>query len=353
MLQRIPVKVNTPEWLDLKSNYIGCSDIPVLTGATTSYSSPLKIFEQKIGLSVSDNEMKELPYMGHIQEPLILTIWEYYEHGDREKWVQNHMNGRRIRNLEKNTGYILVNPDVPFMSLTPDGIIPQGQPTLHGEVLEKDSPVNAKNINSIKWHQWEGYIPENHLQMHGEMLVLGSQYSELAYLVGGSEFHVVQSEFDEDISKKIYNICSSFWYDRILPAKPLAARYKLATRKAEKEALMKDIRALEPMPDDTDSYRSIMSERFKNREDTDKQLRATPEMDKLMEYYQFYSDIGKELEGIKRKIKNTLLRYHEHNGANIILGETGKSTMNKKHMVSGKELPPETIKQQLNKLITL
>jgi len=42
-----------------------------------------------------------------------------------------------------------------------------------------------KNINGIKWHQYDGFIPEQQQQVHGEMLVFGTEYGELANLVGG------------------------------------------------------------------------------------------------------------------------------------------------------------------------
>lgn len=342
MLKKIPVKVNTPEWLALKQNYIGCSDIPVLTGSNRSYQSPIQIFYQKIGIEPLNLRMAEIPFMGHVMEPVILNMWRYYEREQRDIWVQNMLADRVMRECEHNTGYIVVNEDTPFISTTPDAIMEPGCPTLFGEVLKVASPINAKNINSIKWHQYEGYVPEHHEQMQGEMLVWGAQYAELACLVGGNEFHVLPIERDEAIVKSIYNICKDFWYNKVLPAKPLADRWKATQKKSEKDAIMHDIYQLEPDADETDHYRIFVASRFVNKE---KKAEASESLQKLMELYQFYNDVGKGIKSKQNLIKNTILRVHEHNGYSLIQGRGAKSSFNKKHVISGPELSPKEIEQ--------
>lgn len=347
MLQKIPVKVNTPEWLELRRSYIGCSDIPILTGSNRNYGSPLDIFYDKIGLEIKKFKMSERPLMGHIQEPTILNLWRY---SDGKEWVDNYTSGRVLREFKPNTGYILVNPEIPFMSDTPDGTIEKGTLNLFGEKLDKDAPLQAKNIDSLKWASSDGWIPEHKEQVTGEMLVFGTQYSETVSLIGGNQLVVAQVEYNEDVAAAIYNICKNFWINCVQPAKPLAKRFLLAYSKAEKEAIMKDIMALEPLPDDSDAYRDFLSTRFKNQDNPEKKVKASPDMEVLMNYYQFYNDIGKEVDLIKRKIKNTLLRYHEHNAVTLIQGEGCKSTMNKNHLVKGREISTKHIKDQLNKL---
>ncbi len=347
MLKRIPVQVNTHEWLLLKQNYIGCSDIPVLTGSNRNYISTVELFEQKIGISPINMKMAELPFMGHVMEPVILEILRYFEREQRELWVQNMLQKKVIRNFESNSGYIVVNEDVPFMSTTPDAVIPRGEKDLFGDPVRVDSPINAKNINSIKWHQYDGYIPENHEQIQGEMLVWGSDYSELACLVGGNEFHVSPILKDDSVQKCIYNICKSFWYDRVVPGRVLADRWKKETRKTEKEAIRHDIYQLEPGPDDSEPYRAFLSARFVNQ---DKQIKASEPMEKLISMYQFYQDIAKGIKAKQNLIKNTLLRVHEHNGVNLILGTGVKSTFNKKHVISGPELASHEVNKIVNNL---
>ena len=349
MLQKIPIEVNTPEWLELRTNYIGCSDIPILTGSNRNYGSPIDVFYQKIGLGSGQHRMAERPFMGHIHEPIILDLWQYWEEG-KEKYVENYMEKKRIRPFIKNDGYILVNEDIPFLSCTPDGTIPKGEKRLDGYELEKDAPLQVKNIDSLKWDSMDGYIPEHHEQVHGEMMVFGTEYAELACLKGGNELHINQVPYVEEFSKSIMAICSHFWYERVLPARPLAKRLKLTSKKADKEAIQKDIMELEPLPDDSDAYRAFLSARFQNQDNPDRRIIASPPMETLMHTYQYYNDIQKEIKKKQVLIKNTLLRVHEHNGITLILGDGCRSSMNKKHVVSGKEMTAELIRNEINKL---
>lgn len=347
MLQKIPIKINTPEWLELKQSYIGCSDIPVLTGSNRNYYSPLDIFYIKIGMYDRVFKMAERPMMGHIQEPVILDLWQYYE--KELGWVDNYQNNNKVRHFEKNTGYILVNEDTPFLSVTPDATIPAGQPTLFGEVLKLASPLQAKNIDSLKWAKHDGWIPEHREQVLGEMAVFGADYGELVSLVGGNTLHVEPIERDEDSLNAILSICRYFWYEQVVPAKALAKRWKLASKQNEKNAIMKDIYALEPAADDSEAYRSFLSARFVN---LDKQVKASSQMESLMHFWQYYDDIVKELDKKKRAIKNVLLRYHDHNGVSLILGDGCRSSMNKKHVVSGNDTDTNKLNQILKQINT-
>lgn len=347
MLQKIPVKVNTPEWLEVRRDYIGCSDIPILTGSNRNYGSPLDIFYDKLGMTTKEFKMSERPMMGHIQEPIILNLWRY---SDGKDWVENYTNNRVLREFVPNTGYIVVNEEIPFISDTPDGTIAKGTVNLFGEKLDKDAPLQAKNIDSLKWASSDGWIPEHKEQVTGEMLVYGTQYAETVSLVGGNQLVVAQVEYNEDVATAIYNICKNFWINCVQPAKPLAKQWKLAYSKKEKEAIMKDIMQLEPLPDDSDAYRAFLSARFQNQDNPEKKIKASPDMEKLINYYQYYNDVGREIENIKRKIKNTLLRLHEHNGITLILGDNCKSTMNKNHLVKGKDTSTKEIKEILTKL---
>ena len=170
MLQKISCVPNSAEWLEIRRNGIGASDVPILTGES-EYSNPIRLFNQKIGLSPTKQIESELMFWGHAHEPLLLDHWQYWEK-EKDAYIRNYRDGRVVRKYKKNEGFIYQNEDYPFMFFTPDGIIPAGELDLFGELLEKDCPLQAKNINSLVYAMYGGLPPTYIEQEHAEMIVM-------------------------------------------------------------------------------------------------------------------------------------------------------------------------------------
>lgn len=351
MLLKIEVKPNTAEWHEIRKGGIGASDVPILTGES-EYSNPIKLFYQKIGLSPSEQKESELMFWGHAHEPLLLDHWQYWEK-EKDAYIRNVRDGKIVRRYKKNTGFIYQNEDYPFMFFTPDGIIPAGELTLYEDKLEKDCPLQAKNINALVHSMYGGLPPTYIEQEHAEMIVMGVEYSEFVYLVGGCQFYVEACPFSEIVAKSIIGICRSFWYDKVVPGKVLAQKWHRTTTQSEKDAIMADIHQLEPPPDSSEKYRAFLTERFVNR---DVKVKATPQMEYMMHAYEVLKSYEQNIQKAKRLISNTLLMYHEHNGVSRILGENCMSSMNKKHIIKGELEHPvglQIAQRELRNLVTV
>jgi len=164
---------------------------------------------------------------------------------------------------------------------------------LTGEKLKTEAVLEIKTLSYWSAQMWQDGIPISYLiQIHVYMIILETDYAEIAILKDGNEFIVEKYNRDESLCQKITDISKDFWYKLVVPAKEAFAKRQEAEKAGnigELEKYDAIIQKLEPEPDHSEAYTSFMNEKF---------LRERDSIEGTMEYFDL-AKRDKVLNGIK------------------------------------------------------
>lgn len=184
------------EWLAARNTGIGSSDAAVILGES-EYSSPLKLYAEKRGLTTPRHE-ESWQRWGHILETPI------------------------AEEVERTTGYgisdpgdftIFRNDDNPWLISTPDRLL--DSPKRKGQGI-----CEIKTQTPFKKHDWdEGPPAPYQIQVQHQMATLDLDWGVIAVLIGGSEFRLFEVERNDRFIGAMLAAEKTFW-DRVQSENP-------------------------------------------------------------------------------------------------------------------------------------
>lgn len=200
-------KMSHEQWLDLRRNSIGGSEIAAVVGMSR-YRAPLAVWAEKTGVikkAVEDNEK---------------MLWGRILEGPVKKHFSDVTGYKTIE-----IPHILASYQYPFLTCNLDGICidDQGQTC----VLEIKTASYAT--------EWEnGSIPVEYLlQVQHYLYITGLQSAYIAVLIAGSDFRYQRIERNDNIINAIESRAIEFWINNVqknLPPTPSAADNDLMTK---------------------------------------------------------------------------------------------------------------------------
>lgn len=357
IITRIPP--HTKEWFDYRTNGIGGSEISTVLGlnkfdtVTRTYYEKIKAIEPR---QFDNSKM----FFGRYMEDKIADLWKFFD-GTSEGYIENYKNNKVIRECRAVNGFV-VNPAYPWLFASLDRVmnIKGGVNLITGEPLKTEAVLEVKTLSYWSSSMWADGIPISYLlQVHQYMIIMETDYAEIAILKDGSEFMVEKVQRDDNLCEKIIDISKAFWYNRVVPAQE-AQRKKIEAEKQGNlmEAERQDaiIQKLEPEPDHSAAYESFMSERF---------LKTRNSIDGTIDTYdlalrdKMLLSIGGRLDDERQLIKNHLIKEMVDAGAEMIdFGKLGSCTYSERKGAKNrsfsnrlKEKPSEErIEQEFKKL---
>jgi putative phage-type endonuclease len=357
IITRIPE--HTDEWYNFRKNTIGGSEIGCVLGLN-KYDTVARLYHEKVGTIEQRRDDNELMFWGRELEDKIADIWRYYD-GTQNGYIDNFKNKKIIRECRNVNGYV-INPKYPWLSASLDRVmnVKGGVNLLTGEPLKTEGVLECKGLSYWAAQIWEDGTPIYYLtQVCQYMIILESDYAEIAILQDGNKFRVEKLQRDDSLCEKIIEISKGFWYNRVLPAKEAFSKRQAAladgnTHEAEKwEA---EIQKYEPEPDHSESYTEFMNERFlKTRESIDGNLKFYD----LCKHDKVLNGINGLIEDRRNEIKNNLIKVLTKEGAEVIdFGKLGsvnwserKGAKNRTFNNRIKEKPTdEQLLQEFNKI---
>jgi putative phage-type endonuclease len=265
-----PLKYATPEWYEYRKSGIGGSDIGTVLGLNR-YDTVARLFHEKLGTIPPRLETNERMFWGSELEDKIAKIWSYYD-GRKDGYIENIRNNKIVRECRRLNGYV-VNPKYPWLFASLDRVIniKGGTNLITGEPLKTEGVLECKTLSYWQSQIWMDGIPIYYIaQIQQYMLILDSDYAEIAILQDGNDFKVEKIERDDILCQKIAEISRMFWENRILPAKKAfdnKERAQMQRNLVEVEKWDAEINRYEPEPDQSEAYKEFMEERFlKTRE---------------------------------------------------------------------------------------
>jgi len=348
------IETHSREWYEFRLNGIGGSDISAMLGLNP-YKSAVEVFYEKIGVLKPLKDNQHL-FWGRQMEDMIANIWQYID-GTEDGYIENFNEGKIIRRCRKINGYA-VNPDYPWLFYSIDRLMNKGSVNLAtGEVEEKESVLEIKTANSFALNKWEDGIPPEYIAQPTQgMIIFELDYAETVIFDNLRNFKTFPIPGDSDgiksLKNKIIDISKRFWYDKVLPAKEIAKEEGYVS--FVNQDTPSGIQKLEPDPDNTETYKQFMSERY--RTDPDWGI-GTHEHLELAYKWKCLNEISKECKSRELEVKNLIakemIELEELRFDDLDISEGGRID-NKKNRYGKlqlnnriKDCPPETLVKEL------
>ena len=358
-LQIYRIPQHTQEWFDFRRRGIGGSEAATVLNINR-YDTAARLYHEKIG-DIPPRKFDNMNmFMGRYLEEHIATLHKYYD-GTEEGLIENYKNGKVVRENRAINSYI-VNPHYPWLFGSLDRLIniKGGVNLITGEALKEEAVLEIKNMGMWASKSWDDGIPIYHLiQVHVYMIIIETDYAEIAMLVDGNKLVVEKVQRDEELVKRILSITRQWWTDRVEPAKQareLRDQCDAAGNIGESEKYEAIIQRLEPDPDYSDAYKDFMSESFVKERDI---VDGTMEMYSMAKKYEVLKKIKGEIDKAQNLIKNTFIKFLRNSGADSVsfdkLGSVNwsdrKGSASRTFRSSIKEKPKEeVIKEEFEKI---
>lgn len=322
------IEPHTEEWYAFRNEHIGSSETGTILGINKweTRARTWQVKSNQIHHRIPDNEPM---YWGRQLEAHIATSWEYYDI-ETGSYVENAGNGIKVRQAIDPKG-IITNSKYPWLAATCDRLIPPGSKTFTDTVLNVASPLEIKTIDHYAHNVNEtGLPPYYEAQIMEQMIVLGAEYGEFAYLVGGQKLKVEPRLFHQGFADSILEETYDFWYNCVAPAREIMAEISAKPNLAS--PLYRKISNFEPEIETTNAYIDWLKENY--REEKEKAI-APPELHHHISAWGKAQKLIKTLEKISDGHKSHIMKAHRDFSSQIIdFGEAGKSSFSKKHVIS-------------------
>lgn len=183
-------KMSHEEWLNIRKNSIGGSEIATAIGASR-WASQFELWAQKTGRIERVKESTDAMYWGTVLEPII-----------RDEFA------KRTGMTVKTTNYIFASRTHPFMTANLDGFVDLG----NGEC----AVLELKTAGSYAENDWQDGLPiEYFLQVQHYMFVTGMQKAYVAALIGGNCFKHIEVQRDDAVIEVMVNLATEFWLNNV------------------------------------------------------------------------------------------------------------------------------------------
>jgi putative phage-type endonuclease len=326
-LQITRIPEHTQEWYDFRKDGIGGSEIGTVLGLN-KYDTVVRVFHEKVGTIEPRKEDNEKMFWGRELEDKIAEIWKCYD-GTKEGYLENHKNGKIVRDCRNINGYV-VNPKYPWLFASLDRVmnIKGGINLITGAPLLNEGVLECKTLSYWGAQIWQDGIPIYYLaQVHQYMIILESDYAEIAILQDGNDFRVEKIPRDDLLCERIIEISKMFWENRVLPAKEAFAKRQIAEIQrnlSEIEKYDAIIQRHEPEPDRSEAYKEFMEERFLKEREV---IQGNILQYDLCKKDTLLRKISGRIDEERTGIKNMLLKFLSQYGAEVIdFGKLGNAT---------------------------
>ena len=250
-------EMSEDDWLAYRTTGIGASEVGTIMGLN-QYKSSSQLFYEKIGAYSRYNIENIACFMGKEQEAFVANLWQYWG-GSTESLISNYRNKNIVRKCRRVNAYIR-NPKCPHLFVSLDRV---GNKTeSHNEIA-----VEIKTIAGYESNKWEGGIPPAYImQVQTQLGVCEFEQGEMAILTDGRKFEVLPFYFMSNVFERIVKDTGEFW-ERVQKGKILVNQQFEAKRNFNNklaDEIEREITAIEPPPDGSDSYSEFLKNRYNN-----------------------------------------------------------------------------------------
>jgi len=187
MTYSVETYTSREEWLEARRGGIGASDVAAILGLIPKWSSPYKLWRQRMGYEAATVENEAMEW-GLRLEPVIA-----------DKYAQ--ATGRKL--VDRGRYTILRSVEHPFMTCT-----------LDREIESERGPgdLEIKTADAFHADEWDVTPPKRYqAQFQAQLAVTGWGWGSLAVLIGGRNFRYWDIERDQKTIPGLIEVCRRFW----------------------------------------------------------------------------------------------------------------------------------------------
>jgi len=306
----VRIEDRTPEWYEHRRNGIGASTVATILGKSPYKPTKMELYHQKVGTIEPDRTTSVPAFHGVQLESYVDNLWEYYD-GSDEGYVENFEAGKKIRKSRQVIGFVK-NPKYEHLYCNLDRVIQKGSRKLNedgtfsDEITTKECPLEIKTVNGFVFKaNGNGPSEANILQVHQQMLITETDYSEIAMLVDGRNFKVFPIHRNEGLIQMIVDETAEFWM-RVLQGRQALIQAEQAKEEEnyeEYEHWMGVIQQLEPEPDDNEHYSTFLSDTHEVEQEI---MMGNEDLLDKTQRLQTVKAMIKHLEKEKRELENKI-----------------------------------------------
>lgn len=185
------------EWLQVRSQGIGGSDIAAIVGASP-WDTPLSIYLRKVG-ELPEKEETEAMYWGTVLEEVVAQ-----EYKRRHPEVQ-------VRRVNA----VLQHPETPYFLANIDREIR----------IKGRRPLLLEIKTTSAWNggRWNDKVPDHVMaQVQWYMGICGYHTAVVAVLIGGQEYREYEVARDDELIEYLQILAKRFWENHVIPRIPPA-----------------------------------------------------------------------------------------------------------------------------------
>lgn len=185
------------EWLEQRRSGIGGSDIGAIAGLS-KWSSPIKVYMQKVDGLYEDLSNNEAVYWGNALENLV------------------------AQEFSRRTGYKVRRRNAILQHSVCEWALANVDRLIMGNKERGPGVLEVKTANAFSAKEWENdEIPANYLvQLQWYLFVTGYKWGAFAALIGGQKFVMKEVERDDELIKQLVKIADDFWNNHVAPKIP-------------------------------------------------------------------------------------------------------------------------------------
>ena len=198
MKTRIVRPKDHAEWLSLRENGIGASEVSAVIGINP-WETPFSLYLRKTK-QVPPLEENVAMHMGHLLEPIVVQLWE-----EATGW-------RAVKASAKDIIYQDI--DYPWRICTPDRIAYEVSPR-DGRKRKCLLEIKTSSITFDPDELPPYYVAQCQYQMH----ITGLPVCYLCWLTNGRNFGYARIEYDEAFSRWLVGEVDKFWNENVLGGK--------------------------------------------------------------------------------------------------------------------------------------
>jgi predicted phage-related endonuclease len=380
--EKYHIETHSPEWFKFRTvgtqgyaGGFGASEVGKFIGRDKYEPVAPEVFYHKIGITQPREFMNDAIFWGHTLELIILNCWEFEDLEERGGYALNKSKfdktGDEQYRIRKRgeAKYYLVNKKYPWLFCSLDSYIEPGQNmidprsgywmhTEDGEIIKTQgpAPLECKAMRYYSIKQWEsGMDPSYIAQVHSQMIVTESYYSEIVVLQDGRDLRIHPILLDAELAETLLETTKQVWYNQVLPGRKLFEEYKqllIAGNRKQAEECYGAIVNLEPPVQAGQAYEDYIK---KSIQENGVQVSGNMKHYKMAKSYQYAHEMMKVLDEEKSYFKNLILDEMRVKGLSVIrLGKDKKisyNTSSRRLSFAGFPVPPKSkIKRMVEKI---
>lgn len=303
----------SPEWLALRQNGIGGSEIGGILGQS-DYMDPIKVYLNKIG-EAETFKGNRFTRMGKLLEDQIAYMYCFWNNDEPtcEAMLINEEEGKRFRKVERVNGYI-TNEKYPWLYASLDRKI-RGDSRGRGH-------LETKNTTGMeKTRYTHGFNPAFYCQIQQYLLLDEAEYTDVAIFYDGNNFEVKPVYPDKAVQDLIIEESQKFWL-KVCKAREIKKAYGIGSYygthldfipKEQQEGVYL-LMQLEPELTGTENEYKFLQELVKPTPEYTEMPGTMEQLDLVREYLRFGADkkeATKMQTAVKEKLVLTLGGYHQ------------------------------------------